>query len=274
MRISLRFERVWGDHSTLKGHSTHVRAYGVKKRIIAIFGVDNLLHLMASEGAAVPGADGERDGRVTAGGGVELPTSGAGRLGPTGAARPLVLPETFDGTGSWSEWCYHFENVAAVNGWDGAQKLQWLRVRVTGRAQKALHRLSGPAVATYEATRDALTARFEPVSRHTRYQAEFQLHRKKSAEGWADFADDLRNLADKAYPTLQEEAKERLSLNSYLAQLPQPQISFSVRQKQPATLDEAVAATIEMESYFPPSICIGCLPGRCWGGTSPQRGVS
>ena len=72
------------------------------------------------------GADGERDGRVTAGGGVELPTSGAGRPGPTGAARPLVLPETFDGTGSWSEWCYHFENVAAVNGWDGAQKLQWL----------------------------------------------------------------------------------------------------------------------------------------------------
>ena len=89
------------------------------------------------EGAAVPGADGERDGRVTAGGGVELPTSGAGRPGPTGAARPLILPETFDGTGSWSEWCYHFENVAAVNGWDGAQKLQWLRVRVTGRAQKA-----------------------------------------------------------------------------------------------------------------------------------------
>ena len=126
-------------------------------------------------------------------------------------------------------------------------------MRVTGRAQKVLHRISGPAVATYEATRDALTARFEPVSRHTRYQAEFQLRRKKSAEGWADFADDLRNLADKAYPTL---AKERLSLNSYLSQLPQPQISFSVRQKQPATLNEAVAATI---SYLPPqsvsSVC-------------------
>ena len=134
-------------------------------------------------GAAVPGADGERDGRVTAGGGVELPTSGACRPGPTGAARQLVLPETFDGTGSWSEWCYHFENVAAVNGWDGAQKLQWLRVRVTGRAQKALHRLSGPAVATYEATRDALTARFEPVSRHTKYQAEFQLPSKSQLRG-------------------------------------------------------------------------------------------
>ena len=168
-------------------------------------------------------------------------TETTGSAGSAGAgARPLVLPETFDGTGSWSDWCFHFENVAAVNGWDSAQKLQWLRVRLTGRAQKALHRLPGPATASYEATRDALRARFEPESRHTRYQAEFQARRKKAGEGWADFADDLRSLADKAYPTLQEEARERLAINAYLAQLPQPQVSFSVRQKQPSTLDDAV----------------------------------
>ena len=93
-------------------------------------------------------------------------TETTGSAGSAGAgARPLVLPETFDGTGSWSDWCFHFENVAAVNGWDSAQKLQWLRVRLTGRAQKALHRLPGPATASYEATRNALRARFEPESR-------------------------------------------------------------------------------------------------------------
>ena len=101
-------------------------------------------------------------------------------------------------------------------------------------------------------TRDALKTRFEPESRHTRYQAEFQARHKKASEGWADFADELRSLADKVYPDLQEEAHERLSLNTYLAQLPQPQISFSVHQKQPRTLDDAVSATLEMESYLPP----------------------
>ena len=35
-------------------------------------------------------------------------------------------------------------------------------------------------------------------------------------------------------------------------QLPQPQIAFSVRQKQPSTLDDAVTATLEMESYLSP----------------------
>ena len=64
--------------------------------------------------------------------------------------QPLVLPEMFDGMGNWSDWCFQFENVMAVNGWNEAQKLQWLRVRVTGRAQKALHRLPAPASTTYE----------------------------------------------------------------------------------------------------------------------------
>ena len=171
------------------------------------------------------------DGSASSRGGAEPLTSVSehGRTG--GATRPLVLPETFDGTGSWTDWCFHFENVAAVNDWDNTHKLRWLRVRVTGRAQKALYRLPGSVAASYEATRDALRARFDPESRHTRYQAEFQERRKKATEGWADFVDDLRSVADKAYQTLQEEARERLSINAYLAQLPQPQISFSVRQK-------------------------------------------
>ena len=77
-----------------------------------------------------------------------------GRPG-SAAVRPLVLPEPFDGVGSWSDWWFHFENVSTVNGWDDSQKLQWLRVRLTGRAQKALHRLPGPVASSYEATRDA-----------------------------------------------------------------------------------------------------------------------
>ena len=204
-----------------------------------------------SEPEIAAGGGGDGDAPADVARARDMPTSG-GERGPAGATRPLVLPEPYDGSGSWSEWSFHFENVAAVNNWDDAQKLRWLRVRVTGRAQKALHRLQGSTDMTYEATRDALKARFDPESRRTRYQAEFQTRRKKASEGWADFADELRSLADKAYPDLGEDARERLSINAYLTQLPQPQIAFSVRQKQPATLDDAVTATLEMESYLPP----------------------
>ena len=50
---------------------------------------------------------------------------------------------------------------------------------------------------------------------------------------------------------MQDEAREQLLLQIYLQQLDPPQVAFSVKQKRPKTLDEAVAATIEMESYLP-----------------------
>jgi hypothetical protein len=78
---------------------------------------------------------------------------------------------------------------------------------------------------------------------------ELQTRRKKKTETWADFADDLRLLADKAYPELENEAKEMLALNAYLAQLDNSQVAFGVKQKVPQILDAAVTATLELESY-------------------------
>ena len=49
---------------------------------------------------------------------------------------------------------------------------------------------------------------------------------------------------------MQDEAREQLSLQIYLQQLDSPQVAFSVKQKRPKTLDEAVLATIELESYL------------------------
>ena len=82
------------------------------------------------------------------------------------------------------------------------------------------------------------------------YQSEFQCQRKKKMENWADYTEDLRALADKVFLELQDEARERLVLNSYLNQLEHPQVAFSVKQREPGTLDEAVTATLEMESYL------------------------
>ena len=41
---------------------------------------------------------------------------------------------------------------------------------------------------------------------------EFQTRRKDMKESWADFAEDIRTLADKAYSDLPEEALDRLSI--------------------------------------------------------------
>eukprot|EP00731_Ephydatia_muelleri_P023001 Em0015g584a len=109
------------------------------------------------------------------------------------AARPLVMPEIFNGDSSWDQWIYHFENVAVVNDWDEDASLPKLRLKVV---------------------------------------------------------ESLRTLVDKAYPDLEDNAKEQLALNHFVSQIENCQVAFSVRQKRPKTVDEAVSATLEMEAYI------------------------
>ena len=71
---------------------------------------------------------------------------------------------------------------------------------------------------------------------------------KQSDETWHDFADDVYGLVDKAIPDVLEETRQQLAVMRYLEQLSDTQVTFSVRQKHPKTLAEAVALTLAIAS--------------------------
>ena len=110
--------------------------------------------------------------------------------------------------------------------------------------------MTADARGSYDTAKEALHKRFEPDSKRQLYAAEFHSRRRRRAEQWGDFADALHCLADKAFPTLGEEAKALLALDRYLGELDDTKVAFAVRQGRPKTLEEAVAATLEMESYL------------------------
>ena len=143
--------------------------------------------------------------------------------------------------------------------WADADKLKGLKVRLTGRAQTAFQRLPDATRADIKLATKALQERFEPSSRKNRYQAESQTRRKRKTESWSDLAEDLRMMADNAYPDMEENARERLALNAYLVQLENPYIAFGVKQKNPETLDTAVTSTLELESYWIPTLTVATL---------------
>ena len=149
------------------------------------------------------------------------------------------------------EWVTHFENVAVVNKWEtGEEKLKWLRVRLTGKAQTAFMKLPEAARGNYGECIKALQKRFAPDSRRELYVVELNTRKKRRDEDCAFFGDALWVLSDRAYPDLEDKAKERLSLNQYLSQIEDSQVAFGVKQKRPSNVEEAVAATIELESYL------------------------
>ena len=81
------------------------------------------------------------------------------------------------------------------------------------------------------------------------YVVEFPTPMNERGESWADFAEDLQALVDRAYPDVQEEACERFSLDRYLERLSHLRLAFGVKQRRPEDLDAAVTATLQMESY-------------------------
>ena len=168
------------------------------------------------------------------------------------AARPLALPDTFTGEGRqrFSDWIDHFESIATVNEWNDGAKKNWIRARLTGRAATAWKRLAEAETDTYEHAVAALKKRFEPACRKEVFMAEFQRRTKQRTEDWAAFGEDLRTLVERAYPTLQHEAQELLALNRFLDEIKDPQLAFGVRQRTPTNLDQAVAATLELETYL------------------------
>ena len=91
---------------------------------------------------------------------------------------------------------------------------------------------------------------FEPESRRDLYLAEFQTRHKGKAESWPEFGEDLRSLVDKAYPTLDDEARQQLTLQGYLSELDNDQVAFIVKQQKLRIIEAAVGATLECESYF------------------------
>ena len=91
------------------------------------------------------------------------------------------MPETFSGEGDLAEWIDHFESVAAVNEWDDTGKLQWLRVRLTGRALTAFKRFTEDAKTSFGEATTALKERFDPESRRELYIVEFQTSREQRA---------------------------------------------------------------------------------------------
>ena len=121
-------------------------------------------------------------------------------------SKPLLLPEPYGGeAGGWAEWVDHFENVATVNKWaTGEEKLKWLKVRLTGKAQTAFKKLPQDVKENYGECMKSLQRCFDPDSKRQLYVAELSARTRHKDEDWATFGDVLRVLADKAYPDLEE----------------------------------------------------------------------
>ena len=88
-----------------------------------------------------------------------------------------------------------------MNSWElNAEKLKWLRVRLTGGALTVFKIIPEAKCGNYDYCKKALKKRYEPKSKRKLYVAEFQLRKRNTDEDWATLGDEVKVLADKVYP--------------------------------------------------------------------------
>ncbi|CAG2217764.1 unnamed protein product [Mytilus edulis] len=119
---------------------------------------------------------------------------------PTGFPRgntsgTTIKPEPYNGKDSWEEYISHFENCADLGRWKESEKVLLLAAS-----------LRGPA-------RTTLEQRFGNARHQNRWLSRFETRTRQPQEPIANFGDDLRQMAQKAYSNLDTRAQEVLALN-------------------------------------------------------------
>ena len=118
----------------------------------------------------------------------------------------------FDGKSSFTTWLMRFRQQATFFRWDEPEKAMRLLNALDGPAATVLIGMSDAQLSDYSSLIDKLKCRYEP-KRDGTYRAVFRARLRRHSEDADDYADAIRVLAQKAYPSA-----DGLVMEDYLLQ--------------------------------------------------------
>lgn len=137
---------------------------------------------------------------------------------PTGFPRgnisgTTIKPEPYNGKDSWEEYISHFENCADLGRWKESEKVLLLAASLRGPARTFYISLTSTEKKSYCLLVRTLEQRFGNARHQNRWLSRFETRTRQPQEPIANFGDDLRQMAQKAYSNLDTRAQEVLALN-------------------------------------------------------------
>ena len=163
--------------------------------------------------------------------------------------RHRIRLRTFDGSGTFETFWAHFENCASYNRWNNADKLAHLKASLVGDAGQVLWDSDPSSVNTLSKLVQLLKARFEGSRQADKHRMELRLRRRKSGETLTELHRDIRRLMALAHPSLTETAREEIACDYFVDTLDNPDFALKVRERAPATLDDALRIALQLEAW-------------------------
>ena len=134
-------------------------------------------------------------------------------------SRPSSCPKvpTFDGsnTAQFRPWIIQFEAIARHQGWSAGERVVRLVSSLTGPAANLLIGMTLEQLDNYNCLRMRLARRYDPPEREEAHRAELRAHTRRRNESADEFAENIKNLAQRAYPLADQNTLDNLVVERF-----------------------------------------------------------
>jgi hypothetical protein len=163
--------------------------------------------------------------------------------------RPKIMPDSYDGNKSWSEYITHFETISEINDWNYSEKSKYLAASLRGEACQVMRFLSSEYRYDYRCLTNALRTRFDPGNRTELFRVQLRNRFRREKESIPQLAQSIRHLTLQAYPQAHGELFDSLCTDYFLDSLNDSDLRFRVFNSKTKSFDETVAMAIELEAF-------------------------
>ena len=134
-------------------------------------------------------------------------------------SRPSSCPKvpTFDGsnTAQFRPWIIQFEAIARHQGWSAGERVVRLVSSLTGPAANLLIGMTLEQLDNYNCLRMRLARRYDPPEREEAHRAELRARTRRRNESADEFAENIKNLAQRAYPLADQNTLDNLVIERF-----------------------------------------------------------
>ena len=163
--------------------------------------------------------------------------------------RMSMKPEPYDGSEDWEEYISHFEICAELGRWRENDKVLTLAAALRGPARTFYISLTTLEKRDYAVLIQRLGQRFGSTRQQNRWLSRLEMRKRKPGESIAALADDLRQMAQRAYTDLDARAQEVLALNQLYKSVP-AEVKYQCTNQDCKSVTDAVEIVERYEAIL------------------------
>ena len=158
---------------------------------------------------------------------------------------------TFDGTISaqFRPWIIQFEAIARHQGWTLGERVVRLVSSLTGPAANLLIGMTLGQLEDYNFLRARLSRRYDPPEREEAHRAELSARTRRRNDSADEFAENIKNLAQRAYPSADQNMLDNLVVERFREGHGNEELKKHLCLYPSTGLHDLIGACVRFETY-------------------------